>query len=32
MYLPYEKVVYDLEEKSSGAKRMQRWREKNNVN
>lgn len=28
MYLPYEKVVYDLEEKSSGAKRVQRWREK----
>ena len=26
MYLPYEKVVYDLEEKSGGAKRVQRWR------
>lgn len=29
MYLPYEKVVYDLEEKSGNAKRTQRWREKN---
>lgn len=28
MYLPYEKVVYDLEDKSGNAKRMQRWREK----
>ena len=28
MYLPYGKVVYDLEEKSSGAKRTERWREK----
>ena len=27
MYLPYEKVVYDLEEKSGNAKRVQRWRE-----
>lgn len=24
MYLPYEKVVYDLEDKSSGAKRVER--------
>jgi len=29
MYLPYEKVVYDLEEKSGSAKRVARWREKN---
>ena len=28
MYLPYGKVVYDLEEKSGGAKRTERWREK----
>ena len=28
MYLPYEKVVYDLEEKSGNAKRAARWREK----
>lgn len=28
MYLPYEKVVYDLEDKSGGARRVQRWREK----
>ena len=28
MYLPYEKVVYDLEEKTGNAKRIQRWREK----
>lgn len=27
MYLPYGKVVYDLEEKSGNAKRTQRWRE-----
>ena len=27
MYLPYEKVVYDLEDKSGNAKRVQRWRE-----
>lgn len=26
MYLPYERVVYDLEEKSGGAKRCDRWR------
>lgn len=26
MYLPYEKVVYDLEDKSGGAKRVERWR------
>lgn len=30
MYLPYEKTVYDLEEKSSGAKRAARCREKKN--
>ena len=29
MYLPYEKTVYDLDEKSSNAKRAERWREKN---
>ena len=28
MYLPYGKVVYDLDEKSGGAKRTERWREK----
>ncbi len=28
MYLPYEKVVYDLDEKSANAKRAVRWREK----
>lgn len=28
MYLPYERTVYDLEEKSGNAKRIQRWREK----
>lgn len=28
MYLPYGKVVYDLEDKSGGAKRVQRWRER----
>ena len=28
MYLPYEKTVYDLEEKSGGANRVQRWRER----
>jgi len=27
-YLPYGKVVYDLEEKSGNAKRVERWREK----
>lgn len=34
MYLPYEKVVYDLEDKSSGAKRVERYRknEKKNSN
>ena len=26
MYLPYEKVVYDLENKSGNAKRVERWR------
>ena len=26
MYLPYNKVVYDLEEKSGNAKRIERWR------
>ena len=29
MYLPYKKVVYDLDEKSGNAKRAARWREKN---
>ena len=28
MYLPYKKVVYDLEEKSRNARRIQRWRKK----
>ena len=28
MYLPYEKVVYDLEEKSGNARRIDRWRER----
>ena len=28
MYLPYKKVVYDLEEKSGNAKRVERWRNK----
>ena len=28
MYLPYEKVVYDLEDKSGNAKRIDRYREK----
>lgn len=28
MYLPYEKAVYDLEDKSGAARRTQRWREK----
>ncbi len=27
MYLPYEKTVYDLEDKSGGARRTQHWRE-----
>ena len=31
MYLPYEKVVYDLEEKSGAAKPTQRWREESEV-
>ena len=29
MYLPYEKVVYDLDEKSRSARRAAQWREKN---
>lgn len=29
MYLPYEKTVYDLEDKSGGAKRTEKWRERN---
>ena len=29
MYLPYEKTVYDLAEKSGNAKRIQQWRKKN---
>ena len=28
MYRPYEKTVYDLEEKSGNARRIQRWRKK----
>ena len=27
-FLPYNKVVYDLEDKSGNAKRVERWREK----
>ena len=27
-YLPYNKVVYDLEDKSGNARRVERWREK----
>lgn len=27
-YLPYNKVVYDLDDKSGNAKRVERWREK----
>ena len=32
MYLPYGKTVYDLEEKSGNAKRIERWRTKKNGN
>lgn len=28
MYLPYEKVVYDLEDKSGNAKRIDKWRKR----
>ena len=28
MYLPYEKVVYDLDDKSGNARRIAKWREK----
>ena len=28
MYLPYSKTVYDLEEKSGNAKRIERWRKR----
>ena len=28
MYLPYQKTLYDLEEKSSGARRTEKWRRK----
>ena len=28
MYLPYEKTVYDLDDKSGNAKRIERWRKK----
>lgn len=31
MNLPYEKVVYDLEDKSGNAKRIERWRYKSNI-
>ena len=27
MYLPYNKTVYGLDEKSPGARRMEKWRE-----
>ena len=30
MYLPYGKSVYDLEDKSGNARRIERWREKKN--
>lgn len=29
-YIPYQKVVYDLDDKSGNAKRIDRWREKRN--
>lgn len=32
MNLPYEKVVYDLEDKSGNAKRIERWRNKKSKN
>ena len=32
MYLPYGKVVYDLENKSGNAKRIERWRDKKQTN
>lgn len=28
MYLPYERTVYDLEDKSGNARRIERWQEK----
>lgn len=28
MYLPYQKVVYDLDDKSGNARRIAKWREK----
>ena len=28
MYLPYEKTVYDLDDKSGNAKRIERWRKR----
>lgn len=31
MYLPYEKGVYDLENKSGNAKRVERWRSRRNA-
>ena len=31
-YLPYQKTVYDLEEKSGNAKRIDRWRERHRGN
>ncbi len=31
MNLPYEKVVYDLEDKSGNARRISRWRNKHNL-
>ena len=31
MNLPYEKVVYDLEDKSGNAKRIERWRGKHSL-
>ncbi|MEE8837040.1 MAG: hypothetical protein SOH80_08740 [Eubacteriales bacterium] len=27
-YIPYQKVVYDLDDKTGNAKRVERWREK----
>ncbi len=32
MYLPYRKTVYDLDNKSGNARRIERWREKKEAN
>ena len=31
-YLPYQRIVYDLEEKSGNARRIDRWRERRKIN